>query len=103
MVAKPLLSLESEQALTSLGQRLRRLRIERGDTQAQFAKRLGVSTPTVAAMENGEPTTRIGYWVEAITLLGRETDLAVLLEPRSSLFERITNESGTRLRARRRR
>lgn len=41
------------QTLQKLGSRLRRARIDRGDTMEKFAVRLGVSVPTIRALEKG--------------------------------------------------
>jgi transcriptional regulator with XRE-family HTH domain len=45
--------------LTELGGRIRDLRIARGESQTLFASRIGVSRPTVKAIEKGEPTVQV--------------------------------------------
>lgn len=96
----PLLSYDTEARLLQLAARLKARRIERGDTQAQFAARMGVSIPTLAAMERGDAKTRIGYWLEAITLLGRFDDIDRILIEQSSLFDELPTRARQRMRAR---
>ena len=78
--------------LERLGERLRRHRIERGDRQAVFAARLGVSEPTCRKIERGDPTVQVGCWVRALYLLGRLEDLDEVLADRESLFDRWDRE-----------
>ena len=68
-------------------QRLKTIRLDRGETQKRFAARLGVSVPTLRAMEQGDPGVRIGLWVEALWLLDRLDDLDCLLAVKNDLFE----------------
>src|SRR5690606_23683367 len=68
---------------------LRAARLERDDTVAVFAERLGVSERTVRAMERGLPTVQIGTWIEALWVLDRLDEMRDLLAPRESLIERI--------------
>ena len=56
--------------MVALGERLRIRRIDRGDTQTQFAARLGVSIPTYRRMERGDPGVALGHWVRALRLFG---------------------------------
>jgi transcriptional regulator with XRE-family HTH domain len=51
--------------LAELGIRLRDLRIARGESQELFASRIGVSRPTVKAIEKGEATVQVGHWMAA--------------------------------------
>ena len=60
---------KESQSITALGERLRIRRIDRGDTQAKFAARLGVSIPTYRGMERGDPGVALGHWVRALRLL----------------------------------
>lgn len=87
--------------LRSLGQRLRRARLERNDTMAVFAERLGVSERTVRAMEHGLPTVQIGTWLAALWLLDELQQLDLVLAPRESLIDRARNESEGRRRRQR--
>ena len=95
---------ESQALLQQLGKRLRAARLERNDTMAVFAERLGVSERTVRAMERGLPTVQIGTWLDALWVLDRLDELSRVLEPRESLIERARAERAPqRQRASRRR
>ncbi|WP_300679733.1 helix-turn-helix domain-containing protein [Nocardioides sp.] len=61
---------EVSDAVRALGAMIRRARIERGLTAEEFAGRLAVSRPTLAAIERGEPTVAIGTTLNAAALLG---------------------------------
>jgi len=93
---------EATGALTSLGSRLRAARLERDDTMATFAERLGVSERTVRAMEQGHPTVQIGTWVNALFILEALDPLSHVLESRESLLDRARNVRPQRQRASRR-
>ena len=82
-----MLSNKVDSVLRDLGVRLRRARIARNDAQAVFARRLGISVPTLRAMEQGKPTAQIGHWIEALAVLGRLDDLEDVLADRRGLIE----------------
>lgn len=86
-------------ALVTIGVRLRAARIEKGDSQALFAKRLGVSVPTLRDMEKGSLTVSVGAWAAALWMLSRLSDLDSVLEKQESLFERAAREQKPRQRA----
>jgi transcriptional regulator with XRE-family HTH domain len=88
--------------LTELGLRLRTRRLEKNETQARFAARLGVSVPTLRKMEQGEASCTIGHWLQALVILGAEQDMDWLLHEPASLFEQaeIRQLRKTRKRAR---
>ena len=90
-------------ALKNLGQRLKTARLERNDSQKEFAWRIGISIPTLQHMEQGKPTVAIGTWIKALNVLDRLNDMDRLLAPEDTLFaqhERIKKLAG-RQRARR--
>ena len=91
---------ETRSALTALGRRLRRARLERNDSMAVFAQRIGVSEQTVRAMERGLPTVQIGTWLEAFWILNQLEPLDRLLEKRESLLDRARREVSARGRQR---
>ena len=94
---------EVTDTLRTLGERLRAARIERNDTMAIFAERLGVSTGTVRAMERGAPTVQIGIWLNALWILNQLDALIHVLEPRDSVLDLLrAREKGQRQRASRR-
>lgn len=80
---------EVSQVLLELGERLRAARIERNDTMAVFAERLGVSLGTMRAMEHGLPTVQIGIWLNALWVLNQLDAVTHLLEPRESVLDRV--------------
>lgn len=82
-----MLSVDSKTALLDLGARLRRARLARNDAQEVFARRLGISVPTLRAMEQGKSTAQVGHWIEALAVLGRLGDVDALLADRRSLIE----------------
>ena len=61
---------QEAEVLAELGQRLRTRRLQRNEKQLSTAARIGVSVPTYRKMEQGDPSTALGYWVRAIRLLG---------------------------------
>lgn len=61
---------EENDILSELGRRLRARRLQRNEKQLSMAARIGVSAPTYRKMEQGDPTTALGYWVRVIRLLG---------------------------------
>lgn len=75
--------------LKQLGQRLKQARLEREDSQKDFAFRVGVSIPTLQKMESGSPQVAIGTWVKALDILGRVQELDHLIAPEKSLAERF--------------
>ena len=91
---------ETSRALTALGQRLRRARLERNDSMAVFAQRIGVSEQTIRAMERGLPTVQIGTWLEALWVLNELERLDHLLEKRESLLDLARREERARQRER---
>jgi transcriptional regulator with XRE-family HTH domain len=64
------LSPASREALEVLGWAIRAGRLQRRWTVAELAERVGVSRPTVAKVERGDPTVAIGTFFEAATLVG---------------------------------
>ena len=82
---------EADTALRSLGVRLHAARLDRNDTMATFAERLGVSERTVRAMEQGLPTVQVGTWLAALSILDALAPLERILEPEASLLERARN------------
>jgi transcriptional regulator with XRE-family HTH domain len=84
---------ETEAVLSRWGLRLRNARLQRNDTMATFAQRLGVSERTVRAMERGVPTIQIGIWLNALWILDALEPLDRVLESRESLLDQARNVS----------
>lgn len=62
-------------------------RLSRDESMATFAERIGVSVPTLRAMEKGVDTVSIGHWVNALWALDRLGDLANVLETHESVLD----------------
>ena len=69
------------QALSSLGENLAIARVRRREPQRAWAKRLGVSIPTLIRMERGDPGVSIGIYATALWLIGRIQALPDLAAP----------------------
>jgi transcriptional regulator with XRE-family HTH domain len=82
---------ESTATLRELGLRLRNARLERNDSMAIFAERLGVSERTVRAMEQGRPTVHVGVWFNALWVLDVLEPVTRILEPQEGLLDRARN------------
>jgi transcriptional regulator with XRE-family HTH domain len=82
---------ESTEILRELGRRLRNARLERNDSMAVFAQRLGVSERTVRAMEQGRSTVHVGAWLNALWVLDALEPVARILEPQGGLLDRARN------------
>ena len=76
---------ESE-ALQALGSRLESRRLARNEKQESFAARLGISPPTYRKMVQGDPNVKVGYWVQALSLVDALDDFNQLLPERTSFF-----------------
>ena len=74
--------------LQKLGSRLRTERLQRNESQAVFAARIGVSAPTLRKMESGDPTVLVGHWATALDLLDRANDIDAILAETEDLFAR---------------
>jgi hypothetical protein len=69
------------EALKALGDNLALARVRRKESQRVWAKRVGVSIPTLIRMEQGEPGVAMGVYVTALWLLGRVQALPELADP----------------------
>ena len=79
--------ISAKQELTRLGERLRLARLARDEPMAVFAQRIGISVPTLRAMEHGLETVAIKHWANALWVLDRLPDLAAVLEPKESVLD----------------
>lgn len=66
--------------LRALGQRLRALRLQRNETQADLARRAGISRPTLSALEQRGQGS-LDTLARILYALGREAELDELLLP----------------------
>ncbi len=72
---------KAREALKSLGSQIKIARKRRIWTIAELAKKMGVSSPTVIALEKGEPTVSTGVLVAALWTLGLEKELLFISRP----------------------
>ena len=72
-------------ALRSLGENLAIARVRRRESQRAWAKRLGISVPTLIRMERGDPGVGAGIYVTALWMIGRAEGLADLAAPAADL------------------
>lgn len=68
-------------ALKRLGEHLAIARVRRKEPQRLWAKRLGVSIPTLIRMERGDSRVAIGIYATALWMIGRVHALAEIAEP----------------------
>jgi transcriptional regulator with XRE-family HTH domain len=68
-------------ALEQLGADLAVARLRRRESLKTWAKRLGVSVPTLLRLEAGQPSVSLGVLATALWLVGRDAALAHLATP----------------------
>ena len=56
-------------------------RKRRGESQAQWAKKLGISQPTMARIERGDPAVAMASYVMCMWLINQASGLADLIAP----------------------
>jgi transcriptional regulator with XRE-family HTH domain len=69
------------EGLKKLGENLAIARVRRKESQRVWAKRLGVSIPTLIRMEQGEPSVAMGVYATALWMIGRAAALPELAAP----------------------
>lgn len=69
------------QALRALGENLAIARVRRRESQRTWAKRLGISVPTLIRMERGDPGVGVGIYATALWLMGRVSALPTVAAP----------------------
>jgi transcriptional regulator with XRE-family HTH domain len=87
------------QALRALGENLAIARVRRRESQRAWAKRLGISVPTLIRMERGDPGVGAGIYATALWLMGRVSALPELAAP---VHDRGALESDVRMAMKRR-
>ncbi|MFN4118557.1 helix-turn-helix transcriptional regulator [Acidovorax sp.] len=78
------------QQIELLGQHISIARKRRGETQAEWARRLGVSQPTMARIERGDPSVAMASYVMCMWLVNPAVAVADLVAPQhdSAALER---------------
>jgi transcriptional regulator with XRE-family HTH domain len=69
-------------ALEQLGADLAVARLRRKESLKTWAKRMGVSVPTLLRLEAGEPSVSLGVLATALWLIGRDAALGALATPK---------------------
>jgi transcriptional regulator with XRE-family HTH domain len=69
------------QALRGLGDNLAIARVRRRESQRDWAKRMGISVPTLIRLERGDPGVSAGIYATALWLMGRVNALPQLAAP----------------------
>lgn len=73
------------QQIALLAQNIVIARKRRKETQAQWAQRLGVSQPTMARIERGDPSVSMASYVMCMWLINQAQGLADLIAPQNDL------------------
>lgn len=87
------------QQIELLAQNIVLARKRRKETQAQWAKKLGVSQPTMARVEKGDPAVAMASYVMCLWLISPNLALADLIAPQTDLLS--LEREITQIRARR--
>ena len=69
------------QQIELLAQNIVIARKRRGESQAQWAKKLGISQPTMARIERGDPSVAMASYVMCMWLINQAEGLADLVAP----------------------
>jgi transcriptional regulator with XRE-family HTH domain len=86
-------------ALRTLGENLAIARVRRRESQRAWAKRLGISVPTLIRMERGDGGVGAGIYATALWLINRVNllaDLAAPAEDRGAIEQDVRNAMRTR-------
>lgn len=67
--------------LKQLGEHLAIARKRRKESRRAWAERIGITEPTLARMEKGDPSVAFGSYATALWLIGRVQSLAELAAP----------------------
>lgn len=73
------------QQIELLAQNIVIARKRRKETQAQWAQRLGVSQPTMARIERGDPSVAMASYVMCMWLVNQAHGLAELIAPQNDM------------------
>jgi len=71
--------------LARLGENLAIARKRRKESMKIWAERIGVSEPTLARMERGDPSVAMGVYATALWLIGRDAELPSIAGPDADL------------------
>ncbi|MFD2755421.1 helix-turn-helix transcriptional regulator [Comamonas terrae] len=71
------------QQIEQLAQNIVIARKRRGESQAQWARKLGISQPTMARIERGDPSVAMASYVMCMWLINQAGGLADLIAPQN--------------------
>jgi DNA-binding XRE family transcriptional regulator len=71
------------QQIEQLAQNIVIARKRRGESQAQWAQKLGISQPTMARIERGDPSVAMASYVMCMWLINQAGGLADLIAPQN--------------------
>lgn len=72
------------QQIEQLAQHIVATRKQRGETQAQWAEQLGISQPTMARIERGDPSIATATYVMCLWMVNPELNLLSLIQAPST-------------------
>lgn len=81
MKRKKLLPIQSQEALTVLGQNIKEARIRRRISTVLMAQKTGITRVTIGKIEKGNPNVAIGAYALVIFILGLTDKLKNFLDP----------------------
>ena len=87
------------EVLQILGERLKKARLDRNETQEVFASRIGLTRQSYAKMERGAGSVPISNWLEASNILGRLDSWNAVLDKQTDLFEDFEKKQQKKKRA----
>ena len=76
---------EAGAALASIGESLAIARVRRNESQRTWARRIGISVPTLIKMERGDPSVSMGVYATALWMIGLSGALGELAKPEKDL------------------
>ena len=81
MKRKKLLPIQSQEALTKIGQNIKEARIKRRISTVLMAQKTGITRVTIGKIEKGNPNVSIGAYALVIFILGLTDKLKTLFDP----------------------
>lgn len=81
--------------IEQLAQHIVRTRKSRGATQMQWAQKLGISQPTMARLERGDPAIATATYVMCLWLINPELNLLQLIAPADRVAPEVPAASAT--------
>lgn len=84
--------------IQQLAQNIVIARKRRKETQVQWAQRLGVSQPTMARIERGDPSVSMASYVMCMWLINQADGLAALIAPQNDMASLEREVARTRVR-----